>query len=206
MKISELLEVTIDKILDETLKKVNGHWALVSRKNPRKVLQYYQGSGHPSKAWVSKVERRVHSFSEDQDSTAQDSAMPRLISKSWRVTHMSSNLDSLANGFERRKLGISFARDGREKPYSSPTVQDAAGRRGIVKAKVYGSGLDYNTQSHKDFIERLYDKYNSDVLVIDALRNLGVDWVSGWNGIGHSNELHVLNPNKIHIVSITPID
>ena len=64
MKISELLEVTIDKILDETLKKVNGRWALVSRKNPRKVLQYYRGSGHPSKAWVSKVERRVHSFSE----------------------------------------------------------------------------------------------------------------------------------------------
>lgn len=50
--------------LDETLKKVNGKWALVSKKNPRKVLQYYHGSGHPSKEWVSKVERRVHSFSE----------------------------------------------------------------------------------------------------------------------------------------------
>jgi uncharacterized FlgJ-related protein len=51
--------------LDETLKRVKGKWALVSRKNPKKVLQYYHGSGHPSKEWVSKVERRVHSFSED---------------------------------------------------------------------------------------------------------------------------------------------
>ena len=48
----------------ETLKKVKGRWALVSRKDPGKVLQYYHGSGHPSKEWVSKVERRVHSFSE----------------------------------------------------------------------------------------------------------------------------------------------
>ena len=49
----------------ETLKKVKGRWALVSRKDPGKVLQYYHGSGHPSKEWVSKVERRVHSFSEN---------------------------------------------------------------------------------------------------------------------------------------------
>lgn len=53
--------------LDETLKKVKGRWALVSRKNPSKVLQYYKGSGHPSKEWVSSVERRVHSFSEDDN-------------------------------------------------------------------------------------------------------------------------------------------
>ncbi|CAB4123252.1 Cytidine and deoxycytidylate deaminase domain containing protein [uncultured Caudovirales phage] len=49
----------------ETLKKVKGRWALVSRKDPSKVLQYYHGSGHPSKEWVNKVERRVHSFSEN---------------------------------------------------------------------------------------------------------------------------------------------
>jgi 5'(3')-deoxyribonucleotidase len=52
--------------INETLKKVNGKWALVSRQDPSKVLQYYHGAGHPSKEWVSKVERRVHSFSEDQ--------------------------------------------------------------------------------------------------------------------------------------------
>jgi ParB-like nuclease domain len=50
--------------ISETLKKVKGKWALVSRHDPKKVLQYYHGSGHPSKEWVSKVERRVHSFSE----------------------------------------------------------------------------------------------------------------------------------------------
>ena len=48
--------------IDEMLKKVKGKWALVSRHDPKKVLQYYHGSGHPSKEWVSKVERRVHSF------------------------------------------------------------------------------------------------------------------------------------------------
>ena len=50
--------------ISETLKKVNGKWALVSRQDPKKVLQYYHGAGHPSKEWISKVERRVHSFSE----------------------------------------------------------------------------------------------------------------------------------------------
>ena len=52
------------KPVNETLKRVKGKWALVSKSNPKKVLQYYHGSGHPSKEWVSKVERRVHSFSE----------------------------------------------------------------------------------------------------------------------------------------------
>jgi len=50
--------------LEETLAHRNGKWCLVSRKDPSKVLQYYHGSGRPSKEWVSKVERRVHSFSE----------------------------------------------------------------------------------------------------------------------------------------------
>jgi 5'(3')-deoxyribonucleotidase len=52
--------------ISETLKKVNGKWALVSRQDPKKVLQYYHGAGHPSKEWVSKVERKVHSFSESE--------------------------------------------------------------------------------------------------------------------------------------------
>ena len=52
--------------ITETLKKVKGKWALVSRQDPSKVLQYYHGAGHPSKEWVSKVERRVHSFSESE--------------------------------------------------------------------------------------------------------------------------------------------
>lgn len=55
----------VELSLDETLKKVKGRWALVSRKDPSKVLQYYRGSGHPSKDWVSGVERRIHSFSEE---------------------------------------------------------------------------------------------------------------------------------------------
>jgi 5'(3')-deoxyribonucleotidase len=39
------------------------------------VLQYYHGSGHPSKDWVSKVERRVHSFESIME---DDSVQPRV--------------------------------------------------------------------------------------------------------------------------------
>lgn len=73
MEGGHLLE-EFDESLDETLKKVKGEWALVSRKNPKKVLQYYHGSGHPSKDWVSKVERRVHSF----ESIIEENAKPRV--------------------------------------------------------------------------------------------------------------------------------
>jgi len=64
-----------DENLEETLKKVKGKWALVSRKNLKKVLQYYHGDGHPSKDWVSKVERRVHSFESIME---DESVKPRV--------------------------------------------------------------------------------------------------------------------------------
>jgi 5'(3')-deoxyribonucleotidase len=64
-----------DENLEETLKKVKGKWALVSRQNPKKVLQYYHGSQHPSKEWVNKVERRVHSFESVME---DDSVKPRV--------------------------------------------------------------------------------------------------------------------------------
>ena len=53
------------ELINETVKKVKGKWALVS-KTTGHPLQYYHGSGYPSKEWISKVERRVHSFSEDK--------------------------------------------------------------------------------------------------------------------------------------------
>lgn len=48
--------------LDEMLKMVDGKWALVSKKDPSRVLQYYKGEGKPSDEWVSGVERRVQFF------------------------------------------------------------------------------------------------------------------------------------------------
>jgi len=53
--------------LNEIVKKVKTpegetKWALVSRNDPSKVLQYYDGDGKPSKGWVSKAERRVQYF------------------------------------------------------------------------------------------------------------------------------------------------
>jgi hypothetical protein len=70
--------------VNETLKRVNGKWALVSKSTGR-PLQYYHGSGHPSKEWVSKVERRVHSFSET-DIKAVDSKATQLINRA-RAAH-----------------------------------------------------------------------------------------------------------------------
>jgi hypothetical protein len=64
MKINDIIADN----LNETLRQVNGKWALVSKSNPDKVLQYYDGpkGKRPSKEWVAKVERRVHSFEAKQ--------------------------------------------------------------------------------------------------------------------------------------------
>ena len=58
----------------EKLKKVKGKWALVSKTNPDKVLQYYRGPADkkPSAEWQHKVERRVHAF-EDKMKFPHDS-------------------------------------------------------------------------------------------------------------------------------------
>jgi len=58
--------MNLDDILNEKLKKVKGKWALVSKSDPDKVLQYYHGpeGQKPSKEWEKKVEHRVHAFSE----------------------------------------------------------------------------------------------------------------------------------------------
>jgi uncharacterized FlgJ-related protein len=54
----------IKKDISENLKKVHGKWALVSKKDPSKVLQYYHGHADekPSEEWVRKVEQRVRAF------------------------------------------------------------------------------------------------------------------------------------------------
>lgn len=54
-------EGTNTERVDERLARVKGRWALVSKKTG-KPLQYYRGSGRPSKEWVQKVERRVQYF------------------------------------------------------------------------------------------------------------------------------------------------
>lgn len=45
----------------ETLQKVDGKWALVS-KTSGKPLVYYDGDGKPSEEWVAKQERRIQYF------------------------------------------------------------------------------------------------------------------------------------------------
>jgi hypothetical protein len=134
---------------------------------------------------------------------------PTLITRSWHVEHLSSNIASLNDGFRQRELGVSFARIGREKPYSSPTRTDSGGEVGLVTATVDGHGLDYEVKEHKTFLTKLYkivwktQDSPYDIAMLRELRKRDVDWVAGWNGIGASDELHVLNVARIHITLIT---
>jgi len=79
------MKLNTDDLVTETLKKVNGKWALVSKSNPKKVLQYYKGSGKPSKEWVSKVERRVHSFEEVQHENGTYSSLQVSASSAKKI-------------------------------------------------------------------------------------------------------------------------
>jgi hypothetical protein len=54
--------ISFKQYISEVLKKVDGKWALVSKKDPSKILQYYDGEGKPSQEWVNKVERRIQYF------------------------------------------------------------------------------------------------------------------------------------------------
>jgi len=133
-----------------------------------------------------------------------------IESKTWNVSHLSSNLASIKGGFKKQPLGISFAR-APEEQLSSPTLAEPKGKRGVVKATVSGRGIDYTKPKGKKFIDGLYAQYQKaeytgmpyDQQVIDHLRRLGVDWVNGWNGIGESPELHVLNADMASVLRET---
>ena len=47
--------------LIETLKQVDGRWALVSKKTGR-PLRYYKGEGKPSDEWIAQQEKEIKYF------------------------------------------------------------------------------------------------------------------------------------------------
>ena len=47
--------------LIETLKQVDGRWALVSKKTGR-PLRYYKGEGKPSNEWITQQEKEIQYF------------------------------------------------------------------------------------------------------------------------------------------------
>jgi hypothetical protein len=118
-------------------------------------------------------------------------------------THKSSNLGSLEGGFEQRELGISIARVPEEQ-LTSPTRGETKGTKGVVEVTVSGNGLDYGNAKDRKLIEGLENEASRkdgpiDVYVIKRLRELGYSWVNGWNGIGESAELHVIDASAIEI-------
>lgn len=78
--------------LIETVKKVNGRWALVSRKT-EKVLAYYNGEGEPSDDWVRDQERRIQYFSEFSVDEAKAFA-PKAL-----VPHVFCDIDGVIANF-----------------------------------------------------------------------------------------------------------
>jgi hypothetical protein len=150
-----------------------------------------------------------------------------LKKKTWHGWHASTNLGSLEGGFRLRPLGISVARTVDE-VLVSPTLRDRRGRQGLAQVRVEGYGLDYGDPQVELWLDSLDDHVRDmrgqkvdrlvelgasnaeiwaqvppiDVAVIHGLRQMGVDWVNGWNGIGEAPELHVLNPDVITILSV----
>ena len=47
--------------IDEVLKKIDGKWAIVSKKTGR-PLAYYKGEGKPSDEWFRDQEKRIQYF------------------------------------------------------------------------------------------------------------------------------------------------
>lgn len=125
------------------------------------------------------------------------------IKKTFKGTHLSSNLESLENGFQERSLGVSIARSPSEE-MSSPTLSEPKGTRGRVHVEVTGKGLDYAIKEHREYIEALLTAVEPpyDINAIKHLRSQGVDWVDNWGGIGKAKELHVINPSIIRILEI----
>lgn len=68
------------------LRKVHGRWALVSKSDPSKVLQYYRGphDQKPSDEWVSKVERRVHGASAGKSHVAMQESANQPYAWAWK--------------------------------------------------------------------------------------------------------------------------
>ena len=125
------------------------------------------------------------------------------IEKTFKGTHLSSNIESLKNGFEERKVGISIARSSDEE-MSSPTLNEPKGTRGRVYVEVTGKGLDYKNQQHREFIDMVLTGVEPpyDINAIKYFRSIGIDWIDNWGGIGQAKELHVLNPKSIKILRI----
>lgn len=125
------------------------------------------------------------------------------IEKTFKGTHLSSNIESLKDGFQERKVGISIARSTDEE-MSSPTLDEPNGTRGRVYVEVTGKGLDYKNPQHREFIDTVITNVEPpyDVNAIKYFRSVGIDWIDNWGGIGQAKELHVLNPKSIKILRI----
>lgn len=83
--------------LGETLKKVHGKWALVSRKDPHKVLQYYHGpeGQKPSQEWVDKVESRIRAFSGMSEDVTLDEFITEDL-KGWQKAVLGAGMTAAA--------------------------------------------------------------------------------------------------------------
>ena len=118
------------EFINETLKKVNGKWALVSKTDPSKVLQYYHGPGHPSEDWVKKVEARVHAFSEELEE-AKTATEPSEYQKALHTYHTTKH-DPEGFEYSLMRLPPGFRSDDDRINYGN---EDDANRRMVKRWK-----------------------------------------------------------------------
>ena len=137
--------------------------------------------------------------------------VPELIEKEWYGTHKSSNIETIAKGFEQRDYAVSIARTPEEEDLANPLPENLFGKPGRVKVRVTGKGLDFENEEHAEFISEIMHHFlgegvsNVQLATNNYLRSLGVSWVNGWNGIGPDRELHVIDSSAIEVLGVEDI-
>lgn len=87
------------------LRKVNGKWALVSKKTLR-PLAYYNGEGKPSDEWVAKQERRVQSFKHGFSEAVSPDILPKSGAGAWGTDELTDTYkkDTPGQTPEKKKI------------------------------------------------------------------------------------------------------
>jgi len=96
------------------LKKVDGKWAIVSKKS-NKPLAYYKGDGKPDEEWVKEQEKRIQYFKNKKESKMKTfKEMMEAIKKWSDVTDkkLKKNASDFLKALDRGQvLGYSIAHD-----------------------------------------------------------------------------------------------
>jgi len=192
----------VESGLNETLTKVDGKWALVSKTNPDKVLQYYRGHGKPSKEWVSKVERRVHSF-ESKDPVSAIATEFRLKTKD---KYPDVTVDVFGSGNSLRVSKIEVPKDKRKLGIATDLMKSLAnlGDRhqlliSLSPTNEFGASKNKLIEFYKRFGFVMNKGKNKDFTISDTMYRMPSVVAEGVGRITKQNQTADVGPNEIAI-------